>query len=92
MPLNKGYPTKNTIATPKMSHHTLHSPMDVDMWVKEIDTMCLHESHPNLKNKLGFHLREPKISSPSICVIIVVKDELDVYFKIMFTSCFKSLN
>jgi hypothetical protein len=26
MPLNKGYPTKNTIVTPKMSHHTLHSP------------------------------------------------------------------
>jgi hypothetical protein len=26
MPLNKGYPTKNTIMTPKVSHHTLHSP------------------------------------------------------------------
>jgi hypothetical protein len=26
MPLNKGYPSKNTIVTPKVSHHTLHSP------------------------------------------------------------------
>jgi hypothetical protein len=26
MPLNKGCPTKNTIVTPKVSHHTLHSP------------------------------------------------------------------
>jgi hypothetical protein len=29
MPLNKGYPTKNTIVTPKASHHTLHSPWGV---------------------------------------------------------------
>jgi hypothetical protein len=25
MPLNKGYPTNNTIVTPKVSHHNLHS-------------------------------------------------------------------
>jgi hypothetical protein len=25
MPLNKGYPTKNTIMKPKVNHHTLHS-------------------------------------------------------------------
>ncbi len=29
MPLNKGYLAKNTIVTPKVSHHTLHSP---SMW------------------------------------------------------------
>jgi hypothetical protein len=80
MPLNKEYPTKNTIVTPKVNHHTLHSPLGVDMWAKEIDTMCLHESPSNLKNKLGFHLQEPKISSPSICVITIVKDEPGVYF------------
>ncbi len=56
MPLNKGYPTKNTIVTPKVNHHTLHSPLGVGMWVKEIDTMCLHESPFNLKNKFEFHL------------------------------------
>jgi hypothetical protein len=26
MLLNKRYPTKNTIVTPKVNHHTLHSP------------------------------------------------------------------
>jgi hypothetical protein len=26
MPLNKGYPIKNTIVKPKVNHHTLHSP------------------------------------------------------------------
>jgi len=26
MPLNKGYLAKNTIVTPKVSHHILHSP------------------------------------------------------------------
>jgi len=35
MLLNKGYPTKNTIVTPKMNHHTLHSlPLQVKMWHK----------------------------------------------------------
>ncbi len=36
MSLNKGYPTKNTIVTPKVNHHTLHSP-----WLVLINMMSL---------------------------------------------------
>jgi hypothetical protein len=33
MPLNKGYPIKNTIVTPKVSHHTLQSPSALPLWI-----------------------------------------------------------
>jgi hypothetical protein len=52
----------------------------------------LCESLSDFRNKFGFHLQKPKILSPSMCVILVVKDEFDACFRIVFASWSWSLD
>jgi hypothetical protein len=40
----------------------------------------------------SFCLQEPKISSPSICVILTVQTKPKEYFKIIYANCFESLD
>jgi hypothetical protein len=46
----------------------------------------------NPKNKFSFYLQEPKISSLSMCVILIVNNEPNAYFKIAFASYYGSLD
>lgn len=46
----------------------------------------------NLENKFSFCLQELKISSLSMCVILIVNNEPNAYFKIAFASYFGSLD
>jgi hypothetical protein len=62
------------------------------LWWKKLTRLCLCESPSNLGNKYNFHLQEPKISSFSMCGILIVKYEPIAYFRIMFASWFGSLD
>ncbi len=79
----------NVIETP-LTLWVWFSNLGVDTWVRKIDTIAPMWIPFDPKGKLDFHLQEPKISSLSICVILVVKEKLSPYFKITFISCFKS--
>jgi hypothetical protein len=57
---------------------------------KKLTWLCLCESLSNPRGKFGFHLQEPKISSPFLYEILIMKDELDAYFKIAFANHFGS--
>ncbi len=62
MPLNKGYPTKNTIVTPKVNHHTLHSPSY---------GLSIEGFMPTKTNsKLGFKRKDVNNLRPSIEFIL----------------------
>ncbi len=53
---------------------------------------CLCESPFNRRAKFAFHLQEPRMSSPSICVTLIVQTDPEEYFKIASTSSYRFLD
>jgi hypothetical protein len=58
-------------------------------WEK-LTWLCLCESLFYFKTKSNFCSQKPTISSPSMCVILIVKDEPNAYFRIAYAWYFKS--
>ncbi len=57
---------------------------------KKFTWSCLCESPFDMGARFAFHLQEPKISSPSMCVTLAMQDNPKAYFKTMFVNCFES--
>jgi hypothetical protein len=74
MPLNKGYPIENTIVTPKVNHHTLHSPS----YGLSIEGFMLIE----IDSKLGFEITN--VSNLQSSVEIVFHGITDIGTKTLF--------
>jgi hypothetical protein len=57
---------------------------------KKFTQSCLCESPSISGARFALHLWKPKISSPSICVILIVQAKPKAYLKTISTSYFKS--
>jgi len=55
---------------------------------KKITRSCFNESPFDMGARFAFHLQEPKISSPSMCMILTMQDNPRAYFRTTFVqSC-----
>jgi hypothetical protein len=53
---------------------------------KKFTQSCLCKSPSNQGPRFTFHLQEPKISSPSICAILIMQANPGEYFRITFVG------
>jgi hypothetical protein len=82
----------NLICPKLFNFHTWSNNYMVYTRIKKIDTVVPKWILFYQRGRFTFHLQEPKIFSPSICVILIMQINFGEYFRIVFTSCFKSLD